>query len=158
MTLNQRKTLWQKEKEANQRERQENIDLALKGLNINGKEWESEDDESTESEAQCGFCSEMFSWNSILKHIGRNEACKIFCSGFENWKKGHKKIKMRHFRKEFGNKEELAQQRKRYASDPRVRENKRNYYEKLMKKQKLWRSMRSHQRKLKSSYIWQKQK
>ena len=100
-----------------------------KGLNINGNKWESEDEDTKKSEAQCGFCRKKYPLDSILKHIGNNEACKIYCKGFKKWKKDHKNIRLQHYRKEFGIKEELEQQKKRYASNSKVRENKRKDYE-----------------------------
>ena len=52
---------------------QDNIALASKGLNCNGKENEPEDDDVEEWEMQCEFCRKKFDLNIILRHIARND-------------------------------------------------------------------------------------
>ena len=94
------KQIWQRQKEINQMKKKELISLASKGLNINGKRWESEDETIKKSDAQCEFCRDKYDILSILKHIGNSEACKIYYGPrYEEWKKEHKKIKMRIHRK-----------------------------------------------------------
>ena len=139
------KLVWQKQKEINQKKKQERLSLASKGLNINGKEWESDDEGLKKSEGQCEFCREKFDILTILKHIGNSEACKIYYGPrYEEWKKEHKNIKMRIHREEFGIKKELEQQRKRYTSDPKVREKKKNQYEKHTKNRRNWELVEQH--------------
>ena len=47
----------------------------------------------------CHFCKDRFDPHSILKHIGKTEACKAFYgSKFEDFKREKKKIKMRIYR------------------------------------------------------------
>ena len=136
-TSKQRENLNQKRKEANAIRSKKLLDLASKGLDCNGvaKEEIIEDD-LDEYKAQCGFCKDIFDIWSILKHIGNTEPCKIFYGpGFKEWKKDHKKKRMRYYREKNGTKKELEQQRKSYASNEKVRENKKKYHEKWRKEQ-----------------------
>ena len=126
-------------KAASQKTREYNLSLAKKGLNINGKPKgeESEGDEMDEM-VKCGFCREEFELSSILRHISRIEACKVFYgSDFTRWKKDHRKIRMRYYRNKYGTEKELEQKRTTYASISTVRENKKDYYGKCKKEQEL---------------------
>ena len=59
--------------------KEKNVPLAMKGLNINSKEKEAEDPEVKKSNMrQCEFCKEIFEPYSVLIHIAKTEACKIF--------------------------------------------------------------------------------
>ena len=104
-------------------------------MNCNAKKNEP-NDETKKYEIQCEFCRKKYDLTSILKHIGANEACKLYYGPrYEEWKKNHKRLKMSFYRHIEGTEKELDQQRKRYASNPDVREKKRKQYEEDKKNQ-----------------------
>ena len=112
----------------NQRKKQEKIELASKGVNCSGivKEDVREDDNVSRHEAQCGFCRKIFGLDSILKHIGNNEACKLFYGPeFEQKKKNLKNFRNRLYREKNGTEKELQKQRDLYASNLEIREKRR---------------------------------
>ena len=70
-------------------------------------------------------------YTSILKHIARNQLCKAFYGPkFEKMKKRHARIRKRINREEIGTEEELKKQKERYDSDQKLREKKKNKYQK----------------------------
>ena len=140
------KLIWKKQQEKNQTKKQELLALASKGLNINGKKEEEEDEVIEKSDAKCRFCRKQYDILSILKHIGNSEPCKIYYgSEFEEWKKEQRMLNKRFHRKEFGTKKELEQQRKRYTSEPKVRENKKFHYKEDTKRRKNLELVEKHQ-------------
>ena len=139
MRVAKRKELHQKERDIKERKKQENIALALKGLNCKGRKEEPGNDNSGDSEMQCGFCLEVFDLAVVLRHIARTEACKIFYGPrFEEMKREHRRQRKEFQRKENGTKKELDQQRQRYATNPEVRQRKNDYYEEDKKKQEIF--------------------
>ena len=83
-----------------------------------GKEW------------QCDFCKTFWSSASILKHIGNTKNCKShYGPRFDDLKKESKRQRQECYRREEGIEKELEQQRKKYASDPKVKERKKKHQE-----------------------------
>ena len=58
------KLIWKNEKEVKQRKKAENISLARKGLNCNGKEKEPEDEKWGKYQVQCEFCRDRYEIDS----------------------------------------------------------------------------------------------
>lgn len=79
------------------------------------------------SELQCEFCKKEYDSVSILKHIAKNEPCKLFYGSRFG------KMKIDHKRKT--NKKDVRKQRKRYASNPEVWQRKKKYYQEEKKMQ-----------------------
>ena len=106
-----------------QTKKQEDVSLAVKGLNINGKENQTEDANLKKSQMQCEFCRKIFHLSSALVHIANTEACKIFYGArLEELKKSHRMQRKRFYREEDGNEKELKQKRERYNSNPLVKQ------------------------------------
>ena len=83
-----------------------------------GKEW------------QCDFCKTFWPSASILKHIGNTKNCKShYGPRFDDLKKESKRQRQECYRREEGIEKELEQQRKKYASDPKVKERKKKRQE-----------------------------
>ena len=94
-------------------------------------------DSSEESdEVSCEFCKEKFISSSILIHISMSKSCKShYGPKFDEMKKEQKRIKMQLYRQRIGSSKEIEL----YASDPRKKEKKKQYYIKNQKKNKrLW--------------------
>lgn len=89
-------------------------------------------DSSEESdEVSCEFCKEKFISSSILIHISMNKSCKShYGPKFDEMKKEQKRIKMQLYRQRIGSSKEIEL----YASDPRKKEKKKQYYIKNQKK------------------------
>ena len=66
----------------------------------------------------CENCKDDYDPASILKHIGNNQECKAFYgSDFERLKKEKNRLRIKDYK--------LAKQREKYASDPNMREKKK---------------------------------
>ena len=91
-------------------------------------------DSSEESdEVSCELCKEKFISSSILIHISMSKSCKS--PKYDEMKKEQKRIKMQLYRQRIGSSKEIEL----YASDPRKKEKKKQYYIKNQKKNKrLW--------------------
>ena len=89
-------------------------------------------DSSEESdEVSCEFCKEKFISSSILIHISMSKSCKShYGPKFDEMKKEQKRIKMQLYRQRIGSSKEIEL----YASDPRKKEKKKQYYIKNQKK------------------------
>ena len=118
-----------KETEENLRlfkERQKRADIAKEKLNEKGSDSSEESDE-----VSCEFCKEKFLSSSILIHISMNKSCKShYGPKFDEMKKEQKRIKMQLYRQRIGSSKEIEL----YASDPRKKEKKKQYYIKNQKK------------------------
>ena len=118
-----------KETEENLRlfkERQKRADIAKEKLNEKGSDSSEESDE-----VSCEFCKEKFLSSSILIHISMNKSCKShYGPKFDEMKKEQKRIKMQLYRQRIGSSKEIEL----YASDPRKKEKKKQYYLKNQKK------------------------
>ena len=94
-------------------------------------------EDETGEKWQCEFCKTFWIPTSILMHIGNNENCKShYGPRYGDLKKKHKRVYQELYREDVGTEKELEQQRKRYASDPKVKERKKKYYDKNHKKPK----------------------
>ena len=94
-------------------------------------------EDETGEKWQCEFCKTFWIPTSILMHIGNNENCKShYGPRYGDLKKTHKRVYQELYREEVGTGKELEQQRKKYASDPKVKERKKKYYDENQKKPK----------------------
>ena len=85
-------------------------------------------EDETGEKLQCEFCKTFWIRSSILMHIGNNENCKShYGPRYEDLKKKNKRLYQELYREDVGTEKELEQQRKRYASDPKVKERKKKY-------------------------------
>ena len=108
------------------------------GNENSGEEMDFVEDKTGEK-WQCEFCKTFWIPTSILMHIGKNEHCKShYGPRFEDLKKKHKSIYKQYYREVEGTKKELEQQRKKYASDQKVKERKRKYYQEGIENQRLF--------------------
>ena len=106
----------EQEKNAGNKTSKEKINMINFVENEAGKKW------------QCDFCKTFWSSASILKHIGNTKNCKShYGPRFDDLKKESKRQRQECYRREEGIEKELEQQRKKYASDPKVKERKKKY-------------------------------
>ena len=100
----------------------------LPEVELNQKGFE---DSEESDEVSCEFCKEKFVSSSILIHISMKKSCKShYGPKFEEMKKEQKRIKMQLYRQRIGSSKEIEL----YASDPRKKEKKKQYYIKNQKK------------------------
>ena len=108
----------QQEKNAGNKTSKEEINMINFVENEAGKIW------------QCDFCKTFWPSASILKHIGNTKNCKShYGPRFDDLKKESKRQRQECYRREEGIEKELEQQRKKYASDPKVKERKKKRQE-----------------------------
>ena len=83
-----------------------------------------------DSVVTCEFCKEKYMSSSILIHIGMNKSCKEhYGPKFDEMKKERKKKRMQLYRqRSLGPGRELDRQKVLYASDPKKKEKKKEYY------------------------------
>ena len=83
-------------------------------------------DTSNESdEVSCEFCKGTFISSTILKHIAMNKSCKShYGPKFDEMKKENNRMRMQLYRQRIGSSKEIEL----YASDPRKKEKKKQYY------------------------------
>ena len=94
-------------------------------------------EDETGEKWQCEFCKTFWIPTSILMHIGNNENCKShYGPRYGDLKKKHKRVYQELYREDVGTEKELEQQRKKYASNPKVKEKKKKYYDENQKKPK----------------------
>ena len=94
-----------------------------KDLNILFKSTMNLKDVLKESPVLCENCKDAYETNAILKHIGNNKECKAFYGpSFEKFKLEKERLRIKNFK--------LAKQRKNYASDPKIQENKKEFNKK----------------------------
>jgi len=115
-TRQKKKEHHQLKRELNKKKKQENIALAIKGLNINSKSEEPEDPEVKELDMhQCEFCRKKYEVFSILSHISNSEECKLFYGPrLVDLRREHRRMRKRGYRTKNGTEKELKQQRNRY--------------------------------------------
>ena len=89
-----------------------------------------------DSVVSCEFCKEKFWSSSISIHIGMNKSCKEhYGSKFDEMKKERKKGRMQLYRQRcYGPGRELDRKKELYASDPKKKEKKKEYYSLNQKK------------------------
>ena len=99
-------------------EKKHNLFDFVEHVDETGKQW------------QCDFCKTFWPSASILKHIGNTKNCKShYGPRFDDLKKESKRQRQECYRREEGIEKELEQQRKKYASDPKVKERKKKRQE-----------------------------
>ena len=129
--IEERKKLFKEKQKRKQNAKEKLADNAmLPEIELNQNE--SDISEESDELVSCEFCKEKFISKSILIHIAKNKSCKShYGPKFDEMKKENNRMKMQLYRQRIGSNKEIEL----YASDPRKKEKKKQYY--ILNKEKI---------------------